>query len=260
MRFRPFRQYVFGLLAAAAFALPALADVQFQVRRMTRQDVPLGMGQCDIRLMIDNEAEVSLRSDRVYIRTLQGREGRDAGSECNVPLPRGYIEGFNFQVMDGRGDLALLSQPSTRGGDGAVVRIRDEQGGEGRYHFRVSWTDRGSTTSNDPYYNDRYGQPPYGRGRGWGRGGRWGATQGLRFDVNEAMNLCSDAVQQRITRDYRYPDVQVLNVRPDGQASTNSWIVGDAVARRGFFNEDFSFACRFNFNNGVVQTLDVRRR
>jgi hypothetical protein len=254
-----------ALVAAGAMilALPLMADVDFQVRRMARQDVPVGMGQCDIRLIIDNEAEVSLQSDRVYIRTIQGREGRDAGSECNMPMPRGFIEGFRFQKMDGRGDMALLSQPSSRGGSVVVARIRDNDGGESRYHFRVTWTDRGYSTSNDPYYNDRYGrygQPPYGRGRGYGRGGRWGNTQGLRNDVNEAISLCSAAAQNRIARDYRYPDVQVLNVRPDNNGTYDEWIVGDAVARRGFYNQDFTFACRFNYNNGTVQNLDIRRR
>ena len=42
-------------------ALPALADTRFQIRRMTRDDVPLGKGQCDIRLQVDNEVEVAVR-------------------------------------------------------------------------------------------------------------------------------------------------------------------------------------------------------
>src|SRR6202047_4705619 len=84
-------------------ALPPLADTRFQIRQMTRNDVPLGKGQCDIRLQVDNEVEVSVRGDTVSIRTISGRDARDDGSECNEPLPDRDLQGFNFQVMDSRG-------------------------------------------------------------------------------------------------------------------------------------------------------------
>src|SRR5438309_8235540 len=124
-------------------AAPAIADTQFRVKRMTRNDVPLGKGQCDIRLQIDGEAEVSVEGDHVFIRTLNGRDGRDDGSECNEPLPRGDVRNFNYEVKDSRGEIVLLDQPSRRNGNRAVVRIRDSKGGEGRYHFRLTWDDTG---------------------------------------------------------------------------------------------------------------------
>src|SRR4051812_15519900 len=76
-----------AILLAGAFCFPALADSQFRVRRMGRNDVPLGRGQCDIRLQVDNEVEVSVRGDSVFIRTISGRDAYDDGSECNIPLP-----------------------------------------------------------------------------------------------------------------------------------------------------------------------------
>ena len=60
-------------------SLPGMADTQFQARRMTRGDVPLGKGQCDIRLRVDNEAEISVRGDMVSVRTISGRDARDDG-------------------------------------------------------------------------------------------------------------------------------------------------------------------------------------
>src|ERR1035441_10988671 len=74
-------------LLALCAALPALADTQFRIRKMTRNDVPPGKGQCDIRLQVDDEVEVSVRRDMVMIHTLSGRDPRDDGSECNAPLP-----------------------------------------------------------------------------------------------------------------------------------------------------------------------------
>jgi len=153
------------LLVALAFlaaALPAMADTKFRVRKMTRDDVPLGTGQCDIRLQIDGEAEVSLRGDTVFIRTISGRDGRDDGSECNEPLPGRDIQDFRFEVRDRRGDIRLLSEPSRRTGYSAVVRIRDSQGGEGRYHFRIKWTLTGGGGFRRP---ERGGLRPPPRGR-----------------------------------------------------------------------------------------------
>jgi len=126
-------------LFALCAALPALADTQFRIRQMTRNDVPPGKGQCDIRLQVDNEVDVSVHGDMVMIHTLAGRDPRDDGSECNAPLPDRNIEGFNFQVMDSRNEIRLVAAPSRRNNFTAVVHIRDSAGGEGRYHFRLSW-------------------------------------------------------------------------------------------------------------------------
>src|SRR5450759_4531254 len=140
-------------------ALPALSDTRFQVRRMTRDDVPLGKGQCDIRLQVDNEVEVSVRGDLVAIRTISGRDARDDGSECNAPLPDRDIVGFNFQVVDSRNEIRLLAEPSRRNGFAAIVRIRDSSGGEGRYHFRLSWAITGSDYGRPGGGNDRPPSP-----------------------------------------------------------------------------------------------------
>ena len=128
-----------ALLCAAA----AVADTRFTARRMTRRDVPLGKGQCDIRLFIDDEVEVQVRGDNVWVRELRGGAARDAGSECNKPLPL-RPEDFGFEVRDGRGEVRLLDDPSRSSRGAAVVAIRDGQGGAGRYHFRLTWADRGT--------------------------------------------------------------------------------------------------------------------
>jgi hypothetical protein len=136
-------------------ALPALADTHFQVRRMTRDDVPLGKGQCDIRLQVDNEVEVSLRGDALSIRTIAGRDARDDGSECNAPLPNRGLAGFTFEAIDSRNQIRLLAEPSRRNSFAAIVRIRDTAGGEGRYHFRLSWAMSGSDSGRPGGGNDR---------------------------------------------------------------------------------------------------------
>jgi hypothetical protein len=133
---------------------------------MTRDDVPPGKGQCDIRLQVDQEAEVSVRGETVSIRTIAGRDPRDDGSECNAPLPPGDVAGFNFEVKDSRGDIRLLSEPSRRSGGAAVVLIRDSSGGEGRYHFRISWLIGGHGGGGGGGFREGGERRPEGRGRG----------------------------------------------------------------------------------------------
>jgi hypothetical protein len=149
-------------------ALPAVADTRFQVRRMTRDDVPAGKGQCDIRLQVDDEVEVSVRGDLVAIRTIAGRDARDDGSECNAPLPDRDVAGFNFQVVESRNEIRLLGEPSRRNGFAAIVHIRDTAGGEGRYHFRLSWAINGRDSDRPPSRrNDDSDRPPAAPGFSW---------------------------------------------------------------------------------------------
>ncbi len=148
---------VLGLSAA----LPALADTQFRVRQMTRNDVPPGKGQCDIRLQVDNEVEVSVRRDNVSIRTLSGRDAYDDGSECNAPLPDRDVRDFQFDVIERRGDIRLVAEPSRRDGFAAIVHIRDTSGGQGRYHFRLTWAMTGGDSRPRRDYDERpQGAPP----------------------------------------------------------------------------------------------------
>lgn len=123
------------------------ADTQFRARRMTRNDVPLGKGQCDIRLYVDDEVEVTVRGDLILIRTISGRDSRDDGSECNEPLPNRSVQGFRFENVESRGEVRLLAEPSRQTDFQAVVRIRDSESGEGRYHFRLSWMMTGEDAS-----------------------------------------------------------------------------------------------------------------
>jgi len=125
---------------------------------MTRDDVPLGKGQCDIRLQVDNQVEVAVRRDFVNIRTIAGQDARDDGSECNLPLPDRDLQGFNFEVKDSRGDIRLIAEPSRRNDFTAVIAIRDGSSGFGRYHFRLSWMATG--ISDEPRRDEPRPMPP----------------------------------------------------------------------------------------------------
>jgi hypothetical protein len=128
------------VMATAVLACSTLwGDAQFRVKQTTRNDIPAGKGQCDIRLQVDNEAEIRFHRDQVMIHTISGRDPYDDGSECNAPMPDRDFGGFNFEVMDSRNQIRLVEPPSFRNDFNAVVYIHDTDGGQGRYHFRISW-------------------------------------------------------------------------------------------------------------------------
>ena len=223
------------ILLLIVMAVSVHADTRFRAGRMTHDDVPLGKGRCDIRLQIDKEAEVRIRDDSVFVRTLSGREARDDGSECNEPLPRHGITGFNFEVRDSRGEIILLSPPSQRNEYTAVVRIRDSASGIGRYHFRLSWNIAG-------YDPERDRQPR------------------KDFAMQQGVQVCQEAVVSRIVDQYHYGDVGIQNIRADDNPGRRDYLLGEASARRGYHPVDFRFVCAVDFNSGRVRSVDVRKR
>lgn len=244
-----------GLVLALLGTSAAFADTQFQVKRMARSDVPLGKGQCDIRLRVDSEAEISVRGDRVSVRTISGRDARDDGSECNEPLPARSVSGFNFEVRDQRGDIVLLSEPAPRTGYRAVVRIRDNEGGEGRYHFRLTWQMDGGGFRPD------IGSDSGRRDRDDRRDDRDDRRRGGGSNsLAQAIEGCSEAVTDRIAGEYRNADVDILSIRADNGPGRNDYIVGEAAVGRGRRAETLAFACQVDLVTGRVRSVNVRRR
>jgi hypothetical protein len=140
-------------LALCAVSL-GWADTQFRARKMTRTDVPRGKGQCDIRVQIDGEADVTVRGDLVLIHTISGRDGRDDGSECNEPLPNRPVAGFSFEAHEGHGEIRLITEPLRHTDFQATVRIREKEHGDGRYQFRLSWMMTGDGGPDRSRYSD----------------------------------------------------------------------------------------------------------
>jgi hypothetical protein len=223
-----------AILLFMVTVVSVLADTRFRAGRMNRDDVPFGKGRCEIRLQIDKEAEVQVRNDSVFVRTISGREARDDGSECNEPLPGYGITGFNFEVRDSRGDIILLSPPSRQNEYTAVVRIRDSFSGTGRYHFRLSW----NTAGYDP---ERERRP------------------GKEFAMQQGVQMCQEAVAGRIADQYRYGDVRIQNIRADDHPGRRDYLLGEASARRGYRAVDFRFVCAVDFSSGRVRSVDVRK-
>jgi hypothetical protein len=147
-----------GGLVVGCVVAQAATD-QFRVRRMPGWDERAPEGRCEIRVLVDDEANIFVEGDLVTVETVRGRPGRDAGSECSQPLPRGQgLVDFEFRGIDGRGRVELIQRPERRNGFRAWVRIEDRQGGAEEYHFRLRWRQNWSEIG---------GRRP-DRGPGWG--------------------------------------------------------------------------------------------
>jgi hypothetical protein len=128
------------------------------------------------------------RVDREVYITMRGRDVRTSGADAglpnrarvNDPLPRGRGDVL-VRLIDGRGDVQVIEQPSARNGYATTIRIRDPRGGADSYRVAAYWQgderfddrrdDRNGRDDDRRGRND-CGPNNNGRGGGWGRGGR----------------------------------------------------------------------------------------
>jgi hypothetical protein len=78
---------------------------------------------------VDNRAEVRLRGDAIFVRTVEGSRGRDEGSECTQALPYNNVRDFQIRQTAGRSRITLTQEPSRMNNYTALVAIDDSQGG-----------------------------------------------------------------------------------------------------------------------------------
>jgi hypothetical protein len=78
--------------------------------------------------------------------------------------------------------------------------------------------------------------------------------------MSSAIDACAEAVSDRIAREYRYPDAEILNIRADNGPGRNDYVIGEAAAGRGRNAESFRFSCHVDLNRGRVRSVDLRRR
>ncbi len=146
------------LIAAGIFTSSAAfgqVDIQLRARRLPGWDARSREGRCEIRVWVDNRAEVRMRGDAIFVRTLEGSRGRDEGSECSQPLPYNSVRGFRIRQTAGRTQVTLAQEPSRMNNFTAMISINDPQGGGDNYAFEVSWqAEADVTTAPAPFFDD----------------------------------------------------------------------------------------------------------
>ncbi|MBI4903148.1 MAG: hypothetical protein HY820_05895 [Acidobacteria bacterium] len=194
-------------------------------------------GKCTIEVEVDDTAEIQIAGDIGRVRSLTGGISAFRRFECTSPMPSDMAD-FRFRGVDGRGQQVLLRDPRINQG-WAVVRIEDRRGGRERYTFDLEW--RGAASSDRSGYVPPLSPAP------------------TRVLSESTVGLCQDAVSRRLERDGYY-GMYFEGVSYDNNPGRHDWIVGSVDARRGGYNDRFSFSCSVDFNDGRVRTVDMRRR
>lgn len=167
------------------------------------------------------------RVDREVYITMRGRDVRTGGVDAGLPnrarineaLPRnrGDVE---VRLLDGRGDVDVVEQPSARNGYATVIRIRDPRGGADSYRVTAYWIDDERYDDRDTRDRDRRDRDrgdrdncaPNNNGRGWG----WGLGRGGRNgDCDDRRGRGSDTRNDR--RDDRGNDLGRGSLRWSGR-------------------------------------------
>lgn len=157
---RSSRSLFAGLTLAAAIATTSSiafgqTDIPMRVRQLPGWDARTREGRCEIRVWVDNRAEVRMRGDSIFVRTLEGSKSRDEGSECSQPLPYNSVRGFQIRQTAGRNRVSLSQEPGRMNNYTAVMAIDDQQGGGDNYVFEVSWqAETDVAAAPAPFFDD----------------------------------------------------------------------------------------------------------
>ena len=106
---------------------------------------------------VDQEIQLTMSGRRLSTTDVGPREPGTRRTNVLSALPRSDGE-VTAQVVDGRGTVDVVQQPSAENGYTTRLRIRDPEGGVGNYRVNVYW---------QPVASGEVG-PPFGRGRGMG--------------------------------------------------------------------------------------------
>jgi hypothetical protein len=150
---------------------------------------------------VDREVQIVMRGNRVSTNDIGQTEPRNTRARTLSTLPRQDGE-VVVQLIDGRGNVDILQQPTAQNGYSTVVRIRDPQSGSDRYRLAAYWQgysngdyvwkngrgrgrghdkDRDGIDDRDEQYRRRDGQNDQGQ---YGRNGQYGNQSLLHWTGN----------------------------------------------------------------------------
>jgi hypothetical protein len=203
-------------LAALTFAVQSLLFADGSFRAQYKNEG--GDGKCTFEVEVDVSAQVEIRGDQGYLRTMAGSPANWRRLVCNQPLPRNPVN-FRFQGIDGRGRQTLVRDPNSNNGV-AVIQLDDPKGGREGYTGDILWRrvpGDGRYPGSDDAWGDQPGRGnqrppdnnwprPGGGGGGWGNSnqffgnGRGGFDRngGPRFDLSSA-NVMIDRSRGNLT-------------------------------------------------------------
>jgi hypothetical protein len=140
------------IAAALLFSSVGFAqiEIQFRVRQQPGWNPQAAEGRCEVRVWVDHQAELRIRGDGVFVRTVEGSRSYDEGSACSQPLPFHPVRDFKVRQISGRNRVNLVQEPSRMNNYTATFAINDDQGGGDHYAFEVTWRSDGTCPTRQP--------------------------------------------------------------------------------------------------------------
>ena len=88
--------------------------------------------------VVDKEVRIQLRGSRAYVQAMGSGEDRNSRGRMinSLPLQTGNLV---VERLEGRGDVLVIDQPTSRNNYTATLRIRDPRGGTDRYRIVAYW-------------------------------------------------------------------------------------------------------------------------
>jgi hypothetical protein len=87
---------------------------------------------------VDGETRVFMRGNDVWTQDVRGRQNRRSQARISRALPARTGQ-VRVQLVDGRGDVRVIQQPSSRNNYTAVVSVRDDGRRADRYRVVAYW-------------------------------------------------------------------------------------------------------------------------
>jgi hypothetical protein len=88
--------------------------------------------------VVDKEVRIQLRGSRAYVQGMGAADDRNSRGRMinSLPLQTGNLV---VERLEGRGDVLVVEQPTSRNNYTATLRIRDPRGGTDRYRIVAYW-------------------------------------------------------------------------------------------------------------------------
>jgi hypothetical protein len=255
--------FLIGAAVLASSAAFGQGDIQFRARQLPGWDARTREGRCEVRVWVDNRAEVRMRGDQIFVHTLEGSKSRDEGSECSQPLPYNSVSNFQIRQVAGRSRVNLTQEPSRMNNYTALVNIEDLQGGGDNYAFEVTWRAEpniATATAPAPFFDDVRACQDMVRQRFLSQNGRGSYIDFETFAQRQRQGQNQNQYQNQNSNQYQNQD----QGRNGGQPQYNNrnpgreTIQGRGSARSYNESRDLSYTCvvdtqRSQVMSGVYQ-------
>jgi hypothetical protein len=146
------RAALVALLAAPTLGAQGRWEDSDRVRREQERQLYTWRG------VVDDETRIYMRAGRIESQVVNGSVRRSSGrvSRAN-PLPR--REGMvRVQLIEGRGRVHVIQQPTADNDYTAIVRIKDSQGGAGSYRLATFFDPTTSVSRRGRIWDDVGGE------------------------------------------------------------------------------------------------------